>query len=199
MNEGYIKFQFKQVSENCPSLFEVLDLINLRNELFNLGLIGFVDKISFGNVSKKLTKNSFIITASNTGNIKTIQPEHLVTILSVDLNLNLVRYSGKLPPSSETLTHYSVYQSFDFAKLAAHFHHSLVWEKLKKFVPTTPETSEYGTVELANSILEISKTFPFKENYGVICLGGHRDGILVFGADQKDILKWIKTQVSTLV
>ncbi len=192
MNEGYIKFQFNQISETEPPLNEVLDLLELRTKLYDLGLVGFVENVSYGNVSKRISQNSFIITASNTGKTREIGTKDLVTVVSVDYEKNLVNFIGKFPPSSETLTHFAIYSSFQFAFYVVHFHHRGIWQKWVFKMPTTPVEYEYGTIQLAQSIAQLSPFFHDDEDAGVVVLGGHHDGIVVFGKSISAILKCIE-------
>ncbi|MFN3305850.1 MAG: class II aldolase/adducin family protein [Candidatus Kapaibacteriota bacterium] len=192
MNEGYIKFQVNQIADTEPSLDEVQDLLALRIKLYDLGLIGFAENISYGNVSKRISHNTFIITATNTGKTREIETKDLVKVISVDIEKNLVHYVGKLPPSSETLTHFAIYSTFEFALFVVHFHHKRIWQKWLFQLPTTPVVCEYGSVQLAQSIAQLSPFFQNDEDFGVVILGGHRDGVMVFGRSIDAILKCIK-------
>lgn len=191
MNEGYIKFQFRKIPGTEPALDDVLDLIELRTKLYELGLLGAYENVSYGNVSKRVSKTSFIITASNTGKTKSIGTKDLVTIVSVDIENNLVNYIGEYPPSSETLTHYAIYETFQFALFVVHFHHKQLWGKLSFKLPTTPIECEYGTIQLAKAIARQASFFLDHKDAGVIVLGGHPDGLIAFGKSVDIVLKTI--------
>lgn len=188
MDEGYVKFKFEFLGTQTPSQDELQDLIDLRAFLFDLGLIGYSEGISFGNISKRVEGRKFIISASNTGKFRFISPEYFVYIATVDLERNLVRCVGKNPPSSETITHYAVYETFPRANFVVHFHNLKIWSDLKNRVITTPENAGFGTVELAMSILELKNKFPTNTKKGIIVLGGHKSGIIAFG-ENPDRLK----------
>lgn len=192
MDEGYIKFRYKAINDSVPDLSCVEDLIDLRTKLYDLGLIGFKDGVSFGNLSKRLKANEFIITISNIGRIRILQPEHFATVSFVEINNNYVEYKGKYPPSSETITHFAVYYAFQKANYVVHFHHYQIWEETKNKFPSTPEDKSYGTVELARAIIDIRSKFKYEPSSEIIVLGGHEAGLLVFGTSTKLVLEKIQ-------
>lgn len=192
MDEGYIKFKHKAIDDTFPELPLVEDLINLRTKLFDLNLIGVEGNVSFGNVSKRVKGNEFVITASNTGQLRVLEPKHFVIVNFVQLETNYVEYSGKMPPSSETLTHFAIYSTFQKANYVVHFHNFRIWNRFKNRIPTTPEDKTYGTVELARAVIDIKSEFRTEPKSGVIALGGHESGMLVFGDSIEIVLKEIE-------
>ncbi|MCX7908176.1 MAG: class II aldolase/adducin family protein [Ignavibacteria bacterium] len=196
MNEGYIKFQYKIVDGAYPKYDEVAELIKLRTHFFDLGLIGYDGKVSFGNISKRINETEFIISASNTGLQRVLSPEDFVIVFSVELNKNFVLCKGKFPPSSEALTHFSIYRTFEFANYAVHFHNYSIWKRLKNVLPTTNKNYSYGSIELANSISQLKWQISGTKGVGVIVLGGHESGLFIFGKEDKLILEEINKLIS---
>jgi ribulose-5-phosphate 4-epimerase/fuculose-1-phosphate aldolase len=187
-DEGYIKFNFEAIEEVVLSHSEVEDLIDLRTKLYDIGLIGFSDGVSFGNVSKRANGDEFVISSSNTGDKRILSPEQFALVTFVDLDRNMVKFKGKNPPSSETLTHYSVYKAFPEANYVVHFHNHNIWEYYLDKLPTTPKSAGYGTTELAKSILELRANFHATEKISAIILGGHYDGVVTFGRSVDEVL-----------
>lgn len=191
MTEGIIKFSFEFSSRIVPNLKEVDKLNFIRKRLIELGLIGVGrDKISFGNVSHRLGGNSFLITASQTGNKKILQPSDFVIVRNFDINKNQVYVDGIHPPSSESLTHAAVYCAKPFVKIVAHFHHKELWKKLYGIALTTNPEAEYGTIELAKSLFQLLNCRKDKIN-NIVVLGGHKNGIIVFSENVKELLTLI--------
>jgi hypothetical protein len=180
MNEGYIKFDYLLI-DGPPLSFDVIEDINdFRTELWDKGLLGTLpDGISFGNISKRASECLFIISGSNTGKYRILQPEHYVCITEVNINSNLLVCNGKVPPSSEALTHSAIYSALPSVNFVVHFHNSKIWAQLVNKFPTTNPKAEYGTIELAKELGLLCKLLnPQKDN--IVVLGGHRDGIVAF-------------------
>ncbi|MEJ5287056.1 MAG: class II aldolase/adducin family protein [Bacteroidota bacterium] len=191
MDEGYIKFKFELVDGNLPEELDISDVNDLRTKVFDLGLIGFYENISYGNISKRLDGLNFVITASNTGKYRVLSPEQFTVITFVDIDRNFVKCIGKYPPSSETITHFAIYSTFPNANFVVHFHNSKIWNELKNKKITTPDNVEYGTVELARSILNLKSIADISVEVGTIVLGGHKDGVIVFGSNVEQLLEEI--------
>ncbi len=165
------------------------ELIGLRNRLRELGLVGEAGGVGYGNVSMRTSGAGFLITASQTGHLEVIDSTHLVEIVRYDMERGVVWCRGKLPPSSESLTHAAVYEGNPRAGCVAHVHSPLLWMKYYGRVPTTPEEAEYGTPELARAVKDAVKgmdTLPI-----MIVLGGHRDGLIFAGENCHQVMSLI--------
>ncbi|MGB9912507.1 MAG: class II aldolase/adducin family protein, partial [Candidatus Kapaibacteriota bacterium] len=187
MDEGYIKFRYEFSEGKLIDESKIQDLQQFRTFLYDLGLIGSFNNISYGNVSKRIEQLSFVISASNTGTFRVLPAEYFVLIKFVDVEKGIVHCVGKFPPSAETITHYAVYSTFHNANYVIHFHNSQIWNKLKHFKPTTPDNAQYGSLDLAKSILSFKDNLDTNICIGTIVLGGHKDGIIVFGSERKDL------------
>jgi len=188
--EGVIKFQFICLSRERDIYPGEFELINLRDRLRELGLIGVVDGVGYGNVSMRTAGNRFLITASQTGHLETIDSSHLVEIVRYDMDSNIVWCRGKMPPSSESLTHAGAYEGNPRAGCVAHVHSPLLWRRYYGRVITTPETAEYGTPELARAVRDAVSRI--EELPAMIVLGGHRDGLLFVGEDCHQVYDLIR-------
>jgi len=182
MKEGYIKFNcnWEQTEIQIDqSIIEQLE--NARVKLYELGLIGmYPDGIGFGNISiKPDNSTSFFITGSATGQFAKLNPSHYALVTGYNFAQNTISCSGQTKASAESLSHAAVYESVPEVRAVVHVHCLWLWEKLLDKYPTTSPEIEYGTTEMAKSIqLLISE---MKKDENVIIMGGHREGILVFG------------------
>lgn len=188
MNEGYIKFRcdWKQEEILIPEeLFRKLEVA--RSRLYELGLIGInPDGIGFGNVSVRAdNQKSFFITGSATGQYPRLNPEHYALVSGYSFKLNSVSCLGLTKASAESLTHAAVYEALPEVGAVVHIHSLLLWQKLMNKFPTTSETIEYGTPEMALAVKELAiHTNSHFEK--IIIMGGHREGILAFAGSMED-------------
>ena len=181
--EGYIKFNchWNQRTVNFPPK-AIEQLNHWRSKLYQQQLIGiYPDGIGFGNISIRLNKeNQFIVTGSATGQLPETGIEHYAQVDSFQIDTNEVWCTGLVKASSESLSHAIVYRTLPEVNAVVHVHDLKQWEKWKNVLPTTDETTAYGTPEMA---MEISRllTIPDNREKGILIMGGHREGILAFG------------------
>jgi len=182
--EGYIKFnciwEQKEIQIE-PSL--LIELESARTRLYELGLIGmYPDGIGFGNISVKSDKgSSFIITGSATGQFKKLKPSHYAQVTGYNFAQNTISCIGQTKASAESLSHAAVYESIPEVGAVVHIHCLWLWEKLMNSNLTTSREVEYGTPEMAEAIQHLISVMKTDEK--VIVMGGHREGILVFGSN----------------
>jgi len=186
--EGYIKFivDWSKTGPLIPSA-ELEKLNTWRDLLYNLDMIG-ADKegIGFGNLSiRKQGTSHFYITGSATGSLKNLGPEHYCLVTGFNLDENILKCIGPIKASSESMSHAVVYSEFPGAGSVIHIHHNVFWKSLMNRVPTTARNVEYGTPEMAKEIIRLLRE-PGTLEGRIIVMGGHRDGIIVFGKDIDD-------------
>jgi ribulose-5-phosphate 4-epimerase/fuculose-1-phosphate aldolase len=187
-NEGYIKFNceynFAELSNYGISDEIFIDLIHYRQKLFDLGFIGALeDGTGFGNISHRISENSFLISGTATGNLKIINQDHFSLVKNWDIENNAINCEGKVKASSESLTHAVIYQSLKEVNAVIHIHSKALWLKYLNKYLTTPEFAEYGTVAIAKEIMNLTTENP---DNNIIILGGHEDGIMIFGKSLGD-------------
>lgn len=184
-SEGVIKFRVEH--ETCVGCSEpdILELEKWRSELRNLGLVGQditrYGGFGFGNLSRRMPDETFLITASQTGHLEHLTPEDYARVIDSDAAQNFVHSKGIHRPSSETMTHVAVYQSNGRIQFVFHVHCPEIWTARNDFdIPTTNQVVEFGTVEM---FLEVQRLLENQENYlkGVLAMGGHTDGLLAWG------------------
>lgn len=165
-----------------------IDLENWRKELFGLALIGEYEdlKVGYGNIS--MLKNlshlhhfdgpQFVITGTQTGKYPHLTGEHYTQVVAHDVEHSQLKSFGPVEPSSEALTHASIYLAAPTVAAIFHIHSTPIWEgMIRENLPGTPEGIEYGTLEMANCVSELTKG----RNSGSFVMKGHQDGIIAYG------------------
>jgi len=188
--EGVIKFSLEH--EDAAGINRpVVDSLNhWRTVLADLGLIGMdprrYDGLGFGNLSARLQGNEFLITGCQTGLLAELTPAHYAHVTGSWPELNMVRSRGPLAPSSEALTHASIYAANWNIRFVFHGHSPEIWEKTASLgIPVTPDYQSYGTPEIAIEAGEIVSGLT-PGSSGLFTMGGHEDGVVAYGpsADQ---------------
>lgn len=180
MDEGYIKFNCNWIQEYSVNKLQIKDLNFWRNKLVSLNLIGMYDNgIGFGNISIR-HKDTFIISGSSTGGIKTLNENHYAVVTDYNLEKNSLTCKGKTKASSESLSHAVVYEVSAETNAVIHVHNLALWQKLLNNVPTTNKNVAYGTPEMASEIKRLF-TETDVETKKIICMAGHQEGVLTFG------------------
>ena len=185
-HEGVIKFKFDWKKKPLPRSLDISELISYRNKLYNLGLIGAdKDGIGFGNISVLLKPQSgFVISASDTGKIKSARRYHFSLVHSVSTKNNFVSCTGMKPASSESMTHDIIYKLSPEIKSVIHVHSIKLWKKLLNKVPMTADNIFYGTPEMAYEIKRLWSQHELKEKK-ILVMKGHKNGLVVFGDSTK--------------
>lgn len=178
INEGYIKFNINWKKKDLIIDNNIVDKINYwRKKFFQLNLIGILpDGISYGNISIRNSANTFFITGTQIGNINNINQNHICLVQECDLETNMVKCTGLIKASSESLSHYSIYNSNSEINAIIHVHNNKLWNKLKNRFPTTSIKSEFGTVKLAQELGLISSS----KTSNIIVNLGHQDGVFCY-------------------
>lgn len=185
-SEGYIKFDC--VHHYCDSVIDDDELRKIhfcREKFYLLGLIGvYPDGIGFGNISFRKGKN-FIITGSATGKYPVLDASHYTKVIAFDLKRNFCECTGPVIASSESLSHAAIYDSSDLVNAVIHVHSEILWKKYYNILPSASTKAEFGTVQLAEELMQICKNKKVPKK-GVILTKGHREGIIAFGKDLSD-------------
>ena len=185
MIDGVIKYSIKHTTKDAPAFNDYEALESLRSRLFTLGLIGVQDDIGYGNISvREKNKNSFFITATQTGELSSLTDEYYTYISDYDFSKFQVISQGKHQPSSEALSHAMIYQINPEINAVIHIHSKALWEFMKES-KTLFTTAEYGTVKMVEEIASLYKDKdPFEES--VFVMKGHEDGVIAFGKSVKE-------------
>ncbi len=184
-DEGIIKFKFTLKRAPAPEMNQVIALEKWRALFFKLGLIGEypIDNIGYGNLSSRLVKRSFIITGSQTGHLAHLQAHHYTKVIDCDLKKGSVTAEGLIPPSSESLTHFGIYESNPQIQYIFHVHHQKLWEYLKAGpYDAIEEDVPYGTQIMAQAAAKIFS----QKSAGIFVMKGHDDGIISCGSTAEE-------------
>ncbi|MBT8493041.1 MAG: class II aldolase/adducin family protein [Deltaproteobacteria bacterium] len=196
--EGVIKFRalHRTGKAGFSDHRAVARLLAWRSILFDLGLCGQdpdrYGGAGFGNLSLRIGAPSaprgrrpFLITGTQTGGVSELGSEQLCAVHSYDLNLNQVVSQGPVAPSSESMTHGAIYDLSSRIRCVVHVHSPAIWRRARELrLPTTRESVDYGTPEMALEVRRLYRDSPLAE-LGVMAMGGHEDGIIGFGSSSK--------------
>jgi ribulose-5-phosphate 4-epimerase/fuculose-1-phosphate aldolase len=177
--EGIIKFKLTLKRAPAPEQAQFIALEKWRALFYKLALVGEYpnEKIGYGNLSSRLPKKAFIITGSQTGHLAHLQAHHYTKVIDCDLKKGSVTAEGLIPPSSESLTHYGIYEANQAIQYVFHVHHPKLWEILRNgnsdFIA---EDIQYGTQEMANAAHQLLAN----KNSGIFVMKGHEDGIISY-------------------
>lgn len=191
IDDGVIKFSYQLKMGATIDDGDHLTLEKWRSIFFRMNFIGEypIEKIGFGNLSKRIAQDSFIVTGSQTGHFPHLKKEQYCKIISCDLQRMKVIAQGSVAPSSESLTHFAIYNSSSQVNFIFHIHHDNFWNFLKtnSSYPSTPDNVSYGTTEMASETTKIIQGNPF----GIFAMGGHQGGIISFGRTAEEAGKII--------
>jgi ribulose-5-phosphate 4-epimerase/fuculose-1-phosphate aldolase len=181
--EGYIKFNCTWIECELIASDELHSLRFWREILYDHNLIGsYPDGTGFGNISKRLEKNIFLVSGTATGHIPNLTEQHFSLVTTFDIKKNALTCEGPVKASSESLTHAVIYESVPWVNAIVHIHNRTLWDKLIDIMPTTSAEVEYGTPEIALEIKRLLKTTSLEQEK-IIAMGGHKEGIISFGAE----------------
>jgi L-ribulose-5-phosphate 4-epimerase len=176
--KGYVQFRCEWERSAPPVGRVVAELVEWRNRLRGLGLIGvYPDGIGFGNISARLP-DGFVVSGTATGEVLVAGPEHFTEVLWADVAANALGCRGPVAASSESLSHAAVYAAEPTAGVVVHVHHLQLWEQLRDAIPTTDPRAEAGTPAMADAITALLRA---GVPGGLFVMGGHREGLMAFG------------------
>jgi ribulose-5-phosphate 4-epimerase/fuculose-1-phosphate aldolase len=184
-DEGVIKFKLTLKRAPAPEMNQVIALEKWRALFFKLGLIGEypIDNIGYGNLSSRLGKKSFIITGSQTGHLAHLQSHHYTKVIECDLKKGSVTAEGLIPPSSESLTHFGIYEANQQIQYIFHVHHQKLWDFLKTGAyDAIEEDIPYGTQAMAEAAGKLLSN----KSSGIFVMKGHDDGIISYGTSAEE-------------
>ncbi|WP_291318041.1 class II aldolase/adducin family protein [Desulfuromonas sp.] len=139
----------------------------------------------FGNIScrhrTRQDPDAFIISGTQTGQFEELTPEHFATVLRCFPRENRVVAKGPVQPSSEAMTHATVYGHDPAIQFVIHAHSPQIWKNAEALgFPVTRPGIPYGTVEMTVEVARLLGN-QFAGSSGIFSMGGHEDGIVAFG------------------
>jgi L-ribulose-5-phosphate 4-epimerase len=194
--EGVIKYQLHHIQKPIPNTFSLSEINAWRTIIFRLGLIGQTpdkyDNCGFGNISQRLTAHSaqFIISGTQTGHLEHLRAEQYCLVIKAEPTENRIDSCGLSQPSSESLTHASVYAQDHQIQAVIHVHSPEIWRHTCTFdLAHTAADIPYGTVAMANAVEQLFQSGAVGKN-GIFTLLGHEDGVIAFGNNLQEAA-WI--------
>lgn len=180
--EGVVKYQAQHTDGTIRPFDGLRDLVAWRGELFSRGLIGNdAQGIGYGNISVRLfTSPRFLVSGTQTSGLEQVDQRHFAEVTVADLDRNAVKSMGRVPASSEALTHAALYQADVGIGGVAHIHSQDLWERHRNTLPTTDEKAEYGTPLMGYEMIRLHRRGANRRQ-GVIVMGGHHCGLIAYG------------------
>lgn len=185
-DEGVIKFQYTLKKSAALKEPDYIELEKWRTILFRMGLIGEykIEKVGFGNLSKRVSQNhQFVITGTQTGKYPNLNGSQYTKIVKCNLDKMTVEATGPIAPSSESLTHYAIYEQAPQINFVFHVHHTELWNyMIDNDMDSTPEHIDYGTKEMAT----FTSSLISGKKYGIFVMKGHQDGVISYAQSAED-------------
>ena len=185
--EGVIKYRLDHHYCSLPAEIDIHEINAWRTILFRLQLIGRLpekyDGLGFGNLSYRLTpkQNRFLISGTQTGHLANLQSTDFTVVDTASPVENTLCSHGPCQPSSEALTHASVYQHNADAMAVIHVHCPELWRDTHTLsIPHIGSHIAYGSVEMALAVERLLKSGQL-ETLPLFSMLGHEDGIVVYG------------------
>jgi ribulose-5-phosphate 4-epimerase/fuculose-1-phosphate aldolase len=191
-SDGVIQFQLHHRAAPPPDAAATEVLSGLRDALHARGWIGRdparYGGLGYGNVSRRLEADAFLVSATQTGHLSTLAALHWVTVTAASPATNELWSEGASKPSSESLTHAAIYQAC-VATFVCHIHHPALWNAVcfgAMALPMTPASATYGTPAMAAALSHISTTtnLPF-----AAAMSGHEDGLMAASDSPAELLE----------
>lgn len=190
--EGVIKYRLEHHPCDLANETGIREINAWRGLLFKLGLIGQSPEkyqgLGYGNISQRLMpgEQAFLITGTQTGHLKQLEPAHFAVVETASPPDNTIISSGPCEPSSEALTHASVYLHEPDAQAVIHVHCPEIWRNsLALCLPHTRADIAYGSVEMALAVKKLFASGKLKDT-PIFCMLGHEDGVVAFGASLRE-------------
>lgn len=190
--EGVIKYQLEHSQQPINQAFPFREINAWRTIAVRLKLIGQdparYDNIGFGNISHRISPHShqFVISGTQTGHIEQLNPEHYALIVNADPQQNRLQSCGLSKPSSESLTHASVYAQDPSIQAVIHAHCPEIWRHTVALeLPHTSADIPYGTVEMAGAVEQLFQSGCLAEA-SIFTMLGHQDGVVAFGNNMQE-------------
>ncbi|MDA0273217.1 MAG: class II aldolase/adducin family protein, partial [Proteobacteria bacterium] len=153
--EGVIKFNLTFRTGKLVDV-DVAELSAWRTVLKDLGLLGQTpgryDGCGFGNISQRCA-DGFVISGTQTGALEAVTLDDYAVCETWELQRNAVDARGTVKPSSESLSHASIYDVHESVTCALHAHSPDIWRNSVELgIAVTDESVAYGTPEIAKEI-----------------------------------------------
>lgn len=196
--EGVIKYQLHHIDAELPKQVDIAQLNAWRTLLFKLNLIGQdplrYQGLGYGNISQRLNHRQFIISGTQTGHLDRLQKNDYCLITEANPAQNQIYSQGLIKPSSEALTHASLYQNDDSINAVIHVHSPIIWQNTEALnLAHTAAHIAYGTPDMANAVAELLMSNP---DISLFTMLGHEDGVIAYGNNLNSTASLLIQQLS---
>ncbi|MCH9740034.1 MAG: class II aldolase/adducin family protein [Epsilonproteobacteria bacterium] len=185
MIDGVIKYNFDFQETVALNESQFLEIETVRERLFALGLIGVADGIGYGNISQRVDRDSFVITGTQTGHLKNLNANHYALIEEYDDKNFYLKSLGAIKPSSEALTHGTIYNLSSDIGAVIHIHSKVIWQFMLKHDYLKTAVVEYGSIAMIDEVNRVFSSIDPLSNPKFV-MAGHEDGVMAFGRDLKE-------------
>ena len=185
--EGVVKYtcHFSKSRPLKPSLIRPIE--SCRARLYAMGLIGaYPDGIGYGNISQRVGQSdTFVITGTQTGHLNRLTPKHYSLVEECDDRGFCLSATGAVRPSSEALTHGTIYGLSPDITAVIHVHSMVLWKSMLSGDYLHTEKVPYGTIEMVE---ETERLYQDISPLSTPCfaMAGHEEGIICFGRDMDE-------------
>jgi L-ribulose-5-phosphate 4-epimerase len=190
--EGVIKYQLVHTQKPINEKFSFSEINAWRTIIFRLGLIGQdperYGNLGFGNISQRLNPQSsqFMISGSQTGHIEHLSPKQYSLVVEADPLKNRIQSYGLTKPSSESLTHASIYAQDITIQAVIHVHSPEIWNHTAALnLPHISADITYGTVEMAAAVRHLFQSGDLQQTL-LFTMLGHEDGVVSYGKNMQE-------------
>jgi ribulose-5-phosphate 4-epimerase/fuculose-1-phosphate aldolase len=185
MIDGIIKYNF-DFTKSVPlkkSLWKKIE--KTRERLYALKLIGIKEGIGYGNISQRISQHSFVITGTQTGHLKSLDNRDYSLIEDYNDKEFFLKSSGAIKPSSEALTHGTIYNLSPNIGAVIHIHSKTMWNFMLKNSYKKTQNVPYGSTQMIEEVQRIyQNNNPLKNSKFV--MSGHEEGVITFGKNLKE-------------
>jgi len=183
--EGVIKYQLHHKPATFQATWDIAAINSWRTLLYQLELIGRQESryqgYGYGNISQRTQGEQFLISGTQTGGIAELLAENYCLVEVADLMHNTLYSTGPCKPSSEALSHASVYAQDQRIQCVIHAHSPDIWHATEMLqLACTSRDVAYGTPEMAIAIANLIKSRQLQQQ-AVFTMLGHEDGVIAFG------------------
>ena len=185
--EGVIRFDYALQPPSRPIDGNLAQsLLAWRTMLRRLELLGQrpdrYGGLGYGNLSRRVPSGNgaFIITASQTSGIAEAGLGELVRVNRCSFDDFQMEAEGRLPPSSEAMTHAMVYAADPSLHWVLHGHSPEIWRNAAALgLPAIAADVEYGSRSMVAAVAALLNANPARPLVFVTL--GHEDGVFACG------------------
>lgn len=157
----------------------------------------------YGNVSARVGAPSlgqglrkFLITGTQTGGKAMLGLDDFCVVDDYNYRRNAVTSFGMILPSSEAMTHGSLYDLSPHVRFVFHAHSPAIWRRARDLrLPTTDKKVAYGSPEMAEEVQRLYRSTGLAERK-IFAMGGHEDGIVSFGHTPEEAGQVLVTELA---